>query len=106
MHKCVGAAIKRCPASRRIVATERARHIAAMSSLPDFIRFASEATILGIWAGALLAISIGTAIGDWRRRRRRHIDAVGWVPWRDLSAVTAFAGLVLLAMAVSGWAHR
>ena len=78
----------------------------AMSWPPDFIRFASEATVLGMWAGALLIVSTVAAIGDWRRRRRRHIDAVGWVPWRDLSAVTAFAGLVLLAMAASGWLHR
>jgi hypothetical protein len=77
-----------------------------MSWPPDFIRFASEATILGLWAGVLLLISTVAAVGDWRRRRRRHIDAVGWVPWRDLSALTAFAGLVLLAMAASGWLHR
>jgi hypothetical protein len=70
---------------------------------PDFIRFASEATVLGIWGGGLLLVSIVATIGDLRRRRRRHIDAVGWVPWRDLSAVTAFAGLVLVAMAASGW---
>jgi hypothetical protein len=73
---------------------------------PDFIRFASEATILGLWGGGLLLVSIVAAVGDLRRRRRRHIDAVGWVPWRDLSVVTAFAGLVLLAMATSGWLHR
>lgn len=74
-----------------------------MVRLPDFIRFASDATVLGLWGGALLLVSIIAAVGDWRRRRRRHIDAVGWVPWRDLSAVTAFAGLVLMAMAASGW---
>jgi hypothetical protein len=48
---------------------------------PDFIRFASDATVAGLWGGGLL----------------------GWVPWRDLSALTAFAGLVLMAMAASGW---
>ena len=70
---------------------------------PDFLRFASDATIAGIWGGGLLALSLIAMLGDLRRRRRTDINAVGWVPWRDLSALTAFAGFVLLAMAVSGW---
>ena len=73
---------------------------------PDFIRFANEATIAGIWGGALLLLSLLAMLGERRRRRRTDIDAVGWVPWRDLSALAAFAGLVLLAMAASGWTHR
>ena len=73
---------------------------------PDFIRFANEATIAGIWGGALLLLSLLAMLGERRRRRRTDIDAVGWVPWRDLSALAAFAGLVLLAMAASGWAHH
>jgi hypothetical protein len=75
-----------------------------MSWPPDFIRFASEATVFALWGGALLVASAIAAFGDLRRRRRKHIDAVGWVPWRDLSALTAFAGLVLMVMAISGWA--
>jgi hypothetical protein len=70
---------------------------------PDFIRFASDATMAGLWGGALLLLSLVAMLGDWRRRRRSDINAVGWVPWRDLSALTAFAGAVLMAMAVSGW---
>ena len=70
---------------------------------PDFIRFASEATIAALWGGALLLLSFAAMIGDLRRRRRRNIDSVGWVPWRDVSALTAFAGLVLMSMALSAW---
>jgi hypothetical protein len=70
---------------------------------PDFIRFASEATIAGLWGGALLLLSLVAMFGDMRRRRRTDINAVGWVPWRDLAAVSAFAGVVLLAMAASAW---
>jgi hypothetical protein len=70
---------------------------------PDFIRFASEATIAGLWGGALLLLSLLAMFGDMRRRRRTDINAVGWVPWRDLAALSAFAGVVLLAMAASGW---
>jgi len=74
-----------------------------MTWLSDFIRFASDATIAALWAGALLSLSLIAMLGDLRRRRRVDINAVGWVPWRDLSALTAFAGLVLLSMAASGW---
>ncbi len=70
---------------------------------PDFIRFANEATIAALWGGALLLLSFAAMIGDLRRRRRRNIDSVGWVPWRDVSALTAFAGLVLMSMALSAW---
>jgi hypothetical protein len=70
---------------------------------PDFIRFASEATIAGLWGGALLLLSLLAMFGDMRRRRRTDINAVGWVPWRDLAALSAFASVVLLAMAASAW---
>ena len=70
---------------------------------PDFIRFASEATIAALWGAALLLLSLAALVGDFRRRRRTDINAVGWVRCRDLSALAAFAGLVLMAMAASGW---
>jgi hypothetical protein len=74
-----------------------------VTSLTDFFRFASDATIAGLWGSVLLLVSLLAWLGDRRRRRRKDINAVGWVPWRDLSAITAFGGLVLMAMAASGW---
>jgi len=71
--------------------------------LPDFIRFASEATLFGLWGGAMLVIAVIAFVGDRRRMRRKRIDAVGWMPWRDVAALSLFAGFVLLAVAVTGW---
>jgi hypothetical protein len=74
-----------------------------MFEVPDFIRFASDATILGLWAAGLLLVSLVAFLGDRRRMRRKAIDAVGWMPWRDVAALSLFAGFVLLAVAVTGW---
>jgi hypothetical protein len=74
-----------------------------MFEVPDFIRFASDATILGLWGAGLLLVSLVAFLGDRRRMRRKAIDAVGWMPWRDVAALSLFAGFVLLAVAVTGW---
>ena len=74
-----------------------------MHWLPDFIRFASEATVFGLWGGGMLLLSLTAFIGDRRRMRRKRIAAVGWMPWRDVAALSLFAGFVLLAVAVTGW---
>jgi hypothetical protein len=74
-----------------------------MFEVPDFIRFASDATILGLWGAGLLLVSLIAVLGDRRRMRRKAIDAVGWMPWRDVAALSLFAGFVLLAVAVTGW---
>ena len=70
---------------------------------PDFLLFASDATLIGLAGVTLLMISIVALLGERRRNRRRHVDAVGWVPWSTLSVLTSVAGLSLLAMAVTGW---
>ena len=74
-----------------------------MHWVPDFIRFASEATVFGLWGGGMLLLSLTAFIGDRRRMRRKRIDAVGWMPWRDIAALSLFAGFVLLAVAATGW---
>ncbi len=70
---------------------------------PDFLLFASDATWIGLIGGALLLLSVLSAVGERRRLRRKRIDAVGWMPWSTLSVLTAFAGISLLAVAVMGW---
>lgn len=70
---------------------------------PDFLLFASDATLVGLLGGALLLVSLAASLGERRRMRRKHIDAVGWMPWTTLSVLTTFAGLSLLAMAATGW---
>jgi hypothetical protein len=74
-----------------------------MFEVPEFIRFASDATILGLWGAGLLLVSLVAFLGDRRRMRRKAIVAVGWMPWRDVAALSLFAGFVLLAVAVTGW---
>ena len=70
---------------------------------PDFLLFASDATIVGLIGGALLIVAAVAFLGERRRHRRRHIDAVGWVPWSALSVLATFAGVTLLAVALTGW---
>ncbi|HEY6814583.1 MAG TPA: hypothetical protein VI168_03490 [Croceibacterium sp.] len=70
---------------------------------PDFILFASDATLVGMAGAVLLTMSVATFFGERRRMRRKHIDAVGWMPWSAVSVLTTFAGLSLLAVAVTGW---
>lgn len=71
--------------------------------LPDWIRFASDATIYGLWGGGLLGLSAFCAWRDHRRKKRRDIERVGLMPWRDIGALSGFAGLALMAFAAVGW---
>ena len=70
---------------------------------PDFLLFASDATLLGIAGAALLLIALAAMFGERRRLRRKAIDAVGWMPWTTVSVACFFVGTILLAMAGSGW---
>lgn len=70
---------------------------------PDFLLFASDATLFGLAGGALLLVALAAFAGERRRMRRKHIDAVGWMPWTTLFFVAFFCGVSLLAVAVAGW---
>ncbi len=70
---------------------------------PDFLRFASDATLVALGGVALLLIALASFLGERRRMRRQHIDAVGWMPWTTVSVLASFGGLSLLAVAAKGW---
>ena len=70
---------------------------------PEFLRYASDATLLGIAGAAQLLIALAAMFGERRRLRRKAIDAVGWMPWTTVSVACFFVGTILLAMAGSGW---
>ena len=73
---------------------------------PDSLRFASEATIAGLWAMACFAGAGITIWADRRRAKRANVDKAGWVPWPKLFFAFALVGVVLLAMAMKGWTTR
>ena len=70
---------------------------------PDFITFASDATRYAMAGAGLLTLSALSIWGEKRRMKRSDADAVGFMPWRDIAALSTFAGLALLAFGVTGW---
>jgi hypothetical protein len=70
---------------------------------PDFLLFASDATLAGVAGGALLLFAVAAAFAERRRLRRKHIDAVGCMPWTALFLLAFFAGVTLMALAGMGW---
>jgi hypothetical protein len=78
-----------------------------MSPLPEprFLLFASDATLLGLAGALLMLVALAAMVGERRRMRRKHIDAVGYVPWTKVFFIGFFCGVTLLALAITGWLH-
>lgn len=70
---------------------------------PDFLLFASDATLAGLAGGASLLLAAAAVLAERRRVRRTRIDAVGCMPWTAVFFLSFFAGVALLAMAAKGW---
>ena len=55
-------------------------------------------------SGALaLILAIIAWAGDRRRMRRSDPDAVGFMPWRDVSFWSVLAAVILLGLAAREW---
>lgn len=70
---------------------------------PEFLLFASDATRFVLAGAALLLLSAVATLGERRRARRKHPDAVGIMPWRDIGVLSALAGLALCGFGIVGW---
>lgn len=70
----------------------------------DSLQFASDATLMALLGAALLIVALVAAVAEWRRTRRKVIDAVGWVPWTAIFLAASFGAAGLLALALKGWA--
>ena len=71
--------------------------------LPDWILFASDATLVGLAAGAMLLLEAFALLAETRRNRRKVIDRVGCMPWTLVFLACAVTGAGLLIVAVKGW---
>ena len=59
-------------------------------------------TQAGLWTGTGIALAMAVIAGvmDWRRSRRRNLDATGWVPWRGIQVIGVFAALAFAIFAM------
>lgn len=58
---------------------------------------------------SMLSIAIGATTiflvaegADWRRRNRRDVDRVGFMPWREIALMSAAVALLAAALWVHG----
>lgn len=72
--------------------------------LPEFLVFASDAEIVGLWGVCMICVALLALWGERRRMKRARIDRVGWMPWTTLFMASAVIGAGLLALSVKGLA--
>lgn len=53
-----------------------------------------------IGAGAALLVALCSGLAEHRRRRRRDLERVGWVPWLAIQMAALFTALVLASVAL------
>lgn len=65
---------------------------------PEFLLFASDATLMSLWGALFLAAALVALAMERRRMRRAGLGSVGWVPWTGLFMVCTLLGGSLLAV--------
>lgn len=75
----------------------------AMSTGTGFLLFASDATLVALAGGALVALALIALWAERRRVKRKRIDAVGFMPWTAIFLIAGFVGMTLLGLGVTGW---
>lgn len=76
--------------------------MAAMQRVHDFLVFASEAEIVGLWGLGMVLVALFALWADKRRSRYARLDKVGWVPWTSVFLASATIAAALLALAAKG----
>ncbi len=51
-------------------------------------------------AASALVVALACGLADWRRSRRRNLDAVGWVPWTFIQIIAIIVVLAASAAAL------
>lgn len=60
-----------------------------------------QVSMLSVSVGAAMLFGIAEAAA-WRRRNRRDVDRVGFMPWREIALLSAVAAILSLAL----WLHQ
>ena len=56
-----------------------------------------------LWGGAVAAVLVAVAsgFGEHRRRRRRDVDRIGFMPWTLLQVLAMLAAVILASLALN-----
>jgi hypothetical protein len=60
--------------------------------------------LASLWTlvGGMVALAVFSAVADWRRQRRRNLDAAGFMPWALIQVLALFAAAGAAIAALHG----
>ncbi len=70
--------------------------------LRDYLTFASEAEIVGLWGLAMVLVALLALWAEKRRNKVAKFDNVGWVPWTAIFMTSAMIAAACIALAAKG----